>query len=108
MPLVDGTEATSLIRKFEHDIAPALSQHAASYERIPIIAVSASLTERCRHEYVDTGFDGWILKPIDFKRLETMLVAIRDEKIRQDMLYTPGSWDMGGWFRLNGKEFTGT
>lgn len=108
MPLVDGSEATRLIRRFEHETSPAISEYAKSYGRVPIIAVSASLTERCRDEYIDTGFDSWILKPIDFKRLETMLAAIQDEKIRGDMLYAKGAWDKGGWFRLKGKELIDT
>jgi CheY-like chemotaxis protein len=102
MPLVDGSEATRLIRRFEKDTSPSVSAHASSYGRVPIIAVSASLIERCHDEYVETGFDGWILKPIDFKRLETILAGIQDEKIRADMLYTKGSWDRGGWFRMSG------
>jgi CheY-like chemotaxis protein len=103
MPLVDGSEATRLIRNFENSTSPSLSDHAKSYGRIPIFAVSASLTERYRDEYVDTGFDGWILKPIDFKRLEAMLAAIRDENLRGGMLYVKGSWDKGGWFTLHGE-----
>jgi len=104
MPLVDGSEATRLIRKFESETSPSISPRAISYGRVPVIAVSASLTERCRGEYVETGFDGWILKPIDFKRLETMLAAIQDEKIREEMQYTEGSWDKGGWFKMSGKD----
>lgn len=37
--------------------------------RIPILAVSASLSENQRQEITDVGLDGWILKPVDFKRL---------------------------------------
>jgi CheY-like chemotaxis protein len=60
MPLVDGVEATRMIREFEKQDSPSvrLSPRAAGYGRIPIIAVSASLSEQRVHEYIDVGFDG--------------------------------------------------
>ncbi len=75
-----------------------LSPRVASYGRIPIIAVSASLSEERVNEYMESGFDGWILKPIDFKRLEAILIAIEDEQTREILLYGSGNWDKGGWF----------
>ncbi|KAK4189358.1 putative signal transduction histidine-protein kinase [Podospora australis] len=100
MPIVDGLSSTKMIRAFEKsDKSPGLSSLAASHGRIPIIAVSASLVEREKDTYVDAGFDGWILKPIDFKRLETLLQGIVDDNIRNDALYVPGEWERGGWFR---------
>jgi len=98
MPLVDGAKATRLIREFEVMSSPRIAQRAASYGRVPIIAVSASLSEQRKDEYVDIGFDGWILKPIDFKRLETILSAMQDEELREQLLYSRGSWETGGWF----------
>jgi CheY-like chemotaxis protein len=71
---------------------------ANSNYRIPIFAVSASLVEREKQTYVDAGFDGWILKPIDFKRLNTLLAGISDEEVRKSCLYEPGQWERGGWF----------
>jgi len=82
MPLVDGFEATRLIRAYEKESGHPVSPRSASYGRIPIIAVSASLSEQRVGEYVEAGFDGWIVKPIDFKRLEDILLAIHDEHIR--------------------------
>jgi hypothetical protein len=66
--------------------------------RIPIMAVSASLVEREKETYSSAGFDGWILKPIDFKRLETLLLGIVDDVVRNAALYVPGEWERGGWF----------
>lgn len=100
MPIVDGLSSTKMIRAFEKsDKNTGLSLLAESHGRIPIIAVSASLVEREKDTYVDAGFDGWILKPIDFKRLETLLQGIVDDDIRNDALYMPGQWECGGWFR---------
>ncbi|KUJ23052.1 uncharacterized protein LY89DRAFT_165704 [Mollisia scopiformis] len=106
MPLVDGNASTRLIRAHESDHLSKTgtplptSPNCASYGRIPIIAVSASLSEQSCGEYVDTGFDGWILKPIDFTRLEMIIAAVMDEGIRKELLYGRTQWGLGGWFRL--------
>ena len=76
-----------------------MPQGANPHRRVPIISVSASLAERCREDYINDGFDGWVLKPIDFKRLESLLAATKDEKVREELLYVEGHWDEGGWFR---------
>lgn len=58
MPIIDGMKATKMIRSFEKTHAKnILSKHAISNERIPIFAVSASLSEARRQTYIDTGFD---------------------------------------------------
>jgi hypothetical protein len=44
-------------------------------------------SKECVQEYIESGFDGWVLKLIDFKRLEAIIVAIGDEQIRTSMLY---------------------
>jgi len=99
MPIVDGLTSTKMIRALEHsDEHAGLSRLAASHGRIPIFAVSASLVERERGDYVGAGFDGWILKPIDFKRLNTLLLGIINDHTRAGCLYVPGEWERGGWF----------
>lgn len=98
MPLVDGAGSTRLIRAFEDEQEPKISERAVEYGRVPIIAVSASLTENALDDYLNTGFDGWILKPIDFQRLEAILVAIQDRQVRELLLYGREKWDRGGWF----------
>ncbi|VUC34305.1 unnamed protein product [Clonostachys rosea] len=102
MPIVDGLKSTMLIRESEHSSGHlGHSTLAANYGRIPIFAVSASLVESEKQKYVDAGFDGWILKPIDFRRLNTLLVGIHDEGIRVSCLYEPGAWEKGGWLQTN-------
>ena len=69
MPLVDGASSTRMIRQFEKQ----LEYSRDTRPRVPVIAVSASLVEGNRFDYIEMGFDGWILKPIDFARLDFLL-----------------------------------
>lgn len=100
MPIMDGLTATKTIREIEHaGEHEHLSSISLNHGRIPIFAVSASLMEREKQTYMSAGFDGWILKPIDFKRLETLLFGIIDDQTRNDAVYEAGEWERGGWFR---------
>lgn len=99
MPIVDGLTSTKMIRSFEKLHADnILSRRAALNGRVPIFAVSASLVEKERQTYIDAGFDGWILKPIDFKRLGGLFAGIVEEATRWSYMYKPGEWERGGWF----------
>ena len=99
MPIVDGLTSAKMIRSYEKSHPrEILSQRAAANGRVPIIAVSASLLEKERQKYIDTGFDGWILKPIDFKRLSVLMNGIVDDSVRNSCLYKAGEWEDGGWF----------
>lgn len=99
MPIADGLTSTKMIRSFEKaHPTDMLSQRAAMNGRVPIIAVSASLIEKERQNYIDGGFDGWILKPISFQRLQEIMEGIVDKQVRKENLYKPGSWERGGWF----------
>lgn len=101
MPILDGFQATKHIRSLErrkpHDIQSARKSLQLN-GRIPIFAVSASLLEGQRHQMLDLGFDGWLLKPIDFKRLRVILHGITDAGERMSCLYHAGcNWEAGGW-----------
>lgn len=99
MPIVDGFSSTKMIRSFEKTHSPTcLSPRARLNSRIPVFAVSASLVEKEREKYIDTGFDGWILKPVDFKRVGLLLKGIVDDEARKMCLFEPGKWEQGGWF----------
>jgi CheY-like chemotaxis protein len=99
MPIVDGFTSTKMIRSFEKTHpGTCLSSRARHNSRIPVFAVSASLVEKEREKYIQTGFDGWILKPIDFKRVDLLLKGIMDGETRHSCLYQPGNWENGGWF----------
>ena len=99
MPIVDGLTSTKMIRSCEKSNASeVLSTRAALNSRVPVFAVSASLIEKDRQIYIDAGFDGWILKPVDFNRLSVLLSGIVEEDARKSTLYRPGEWERGGWF----------
>jgi len=96
MPLVDGSLSAMMIRKHERGFQGS----GKIRRRVPIIAVSASLEEEERFNYIQSGFDGWILKPIDFGRLDFLMKGIKEPNRRREALYSPGNWERGGWFLL--------
>ena len=61
MPELDGLGATRKIR--END----------ALRHVPIIAITAFSTEGFQHAARDAGFDGYLLKPIDFDRLHELM-----------------------------------
>jgi hypothetical protein len=107
MPILNGLEATQQIRHLEATklakTDPARDRrdrlaHALNGGRIPIFAVSASLVERQREELERIGIDGWVLKPIDFGRLYSILRGVTDPVQRErDEYRVGGSWEIGGW-----------
>lgn len=105
MPIVDGLTSTKMIRSFEKS-HPMIeySGRAALNGRVPVFAVSASLVEKDRYLYVQAGFDGWILKPVDFQRLNELFTGIVEDNTRESCLYTPGKWERGGWFRRRDED----
>ncbi|EJU03328.1 hypothetical protein DACRYDRAFT_65545 [Dacryopinax primogenitus] len=103
MPILNGFEASEKIREFERGNPPvqdAVRPSVAINGRIPIFAVSASLVEGAREAMYDRGMDGWILKPIDFRRLGALLRGITDNVQRGNDVYKPGQWEAGGWLQL--------
>lgn len=61
MPELDGLGAARKIR--END----------ALRNVPIIAITAFSTEGFQHAARDAGFDGYLLKPIDFDRLHELM-----------------------------------
>lgn len=99
MPIVDGMTSTQMIRKYETKTsADVLSDKAKKNTRVPIFAVSASLLESEKENYIRTGFDGWVMKPINFARLNVLLSGLVDPEARKAATYKPGEWENGGWF----------
>ena len=102
MPLLNGFEATQRIRELENEGTERRDRRVSKLlnGRIPIFAVSASLREKQREEMMNLGMDGYILKPIDFKRLKELLKGTLDPQRREQDIYRPGtsSWEVGGWF----------
>lgn len=52
MPLVDGAMATRMIRQYEREH----TELRKARKRVPIIAVSASLAEENRFDYIEAGY----------------------------------------------------
>ena len=106
MPLLNGFEATERIRSMERTREHILSRTSHKLNgRIPIFAVSASLFEDQREELFKLGFDGWILKPIDFKRLKIILRGVVDTVQRGKDVYHPScNWEVGGWLKKLNKS----
>ncbi|KAF9534532.1 hypothetical protein CPB83DRAFT_756080 [Crepidotus variabilis] len=99
MPILNGFDTTRAIRKVEKKQPHVVlrSSHALN-GRIPIFAFSASLREVQCDELADYDLDGWILKPINFKRLRILLEGILDPMQREKDVYKPGyCWEAGGW-----------
>ncbi|KAG8724688.1 Light-sensor Protein kinase [Ceratobasidium sp. 395] len=105
MPILDGFGETKAIRGLESadqakNPARTIPTDCVSMRlngRIPIFAVSASLLEDQREKMHDLGMDGWILKPIAFDRLWSIIRGITDLEQRQRDKYQPGKWEIGGW-----------
>ncbi|GFF27453.1 cyanobacterial phytochrome B [Aspergillus udagawae] len=103
MPIVDGIESTRMIRQFERESEAPLSDKANKNGRVPVFAVSASLLEKDAQLYIEAGFDGWIMKPINFNRLGVLFDGLQNHDIRKAATYQPGHWELGGWFKRHGE-----
>jgi CheY-like chemotaxis protein len=101
MPIVDGMLATRMIRDLESKTPKsALPDKVAQNGRVPIFAVSASLLEENRDLYIETGFDGYVMKPIPFARLNFFFKGLTDPVARAEATHTPErEWEHGGWFQ---------
>lgn len=100
MPIIDGMTATRKIREAEsNNSKSSVADTSNSSKRIPIFAVSASIVEKDEKMYIDTGFDGWIMKPIDFARLNKLLAGIDDVKACEGPAEAR-DWEKGGWFDI--------
>jgi CheY-like chemotaxis protein len=87
-----------MIRQHESSSDTVSSSVTASVGRMPIFAVSASLRAEDMENFVEIGFDGWLLKPIDFRRLNLLLAGASSSEKRQEGLYERSRFRLGGWF----------
>lgn len=127
LQILNGFDAALGIRKLESLKLKSNFERRRSTVlngRIPILAVSASLHERQKDSIADVGIDGWILKPVDFRRLSSLMRGALDTKVRQEDIYrsvnffliqfqfqfpililscfSPGGWERGGWLEVPG------
>lgn len=112
MPILDGFGATKGIRAIEKagtKQGQLPRRSIALVGRIPIFAVSASLTEDQRDYMIRLGMDGWILKPIEFKRMAVLLGGITNLKLREEnAYYVSCNWEHGGWLEAPKNRGIGT
>jgi CheY-like chemotaxis protein len=71
MPVLDGFEATRLIRA---------GSAGTAVSHIPIIAVSADAMESATNQFLECGVDACVHKPIDFEQLDTTIRKVVEEK----------------------------
>ena len=69
MPVMDGLEATKLIRRSERADAAA----------IPVIAMTANAFDDDMKKSIECGMNGHISKPIDMNRIREVLTKIWNE-----------------------------
>ncbi|KAI8903118.1 hypothetical protein EDD86DRAFT_215386 [Gorgonomyces haynaldii] len=74
MPVMNGMEATEKIRQFER-------KHKS--KRVPIIAVTASITPQDMETYSNVDLDGCFGKPLDFQKLDEFMCSIRKSPIHK-------------------------
>jgi CheY-like chemotaxis protein len=90
MPEMDGIEAAAAIRGLETE----------SRRHIPIIALTANAMSGMREMFLSKGFDDYLAKPIEFSKLDAILVKwIKREKWEKPMAVfkddTPAENDSG-------------
>ena len=98
MPICDGYTATRRIRDIErqsHSLPGA--SHDRATEEVPIFAVSASLHEHQKNQLIESGFSGFVLKPVDFARLGDLVYGTLNAAARDQNQYQVGRWEKGGW-----------
>jgi CheY-like chemotaxis protein len=97
MPIADGYASTAMIRDFEAKLRANVPDDEAG-GHVPIFAVSASLLESEKDRYIQAGFNGWVMKPINFARLDVLFGGVVDSNNKREARYIPGQWELGGWF----------
>ncbi|EMI20424.1 Signal transduction response regulator, receiver region domain protein [Rhodopirellula maiorica SM1] len=72
MPVMDGIEATKLIRKQEKKLSPP--------RHIPIIALTAAAMQEDSDSCLSAGMDAFLTKPIHPRRLQETLARFADKR----------------------------
>ena len=72
MPVIDGREATQIIRKLK----------GCTLEELPIIALTADVLRGTKEQLLAFGMNDYLAKPIDFKELDTVLRRFIPEEKR--------------------------
>lgn len=73
MPLVDGFEATKLIRKRESAVQDGAAGHSSETRHIPIVALTANAMRGDRERCLASGMDDYLTKPVRKEDLRRIL-----------------------------------
>lgn len=92
MPDLDGVETTRLIRELPGGVC----------RELPIVALTANVTDEARRMFLDNGFNGFLAKPIETNALDRMLrhwlTEVNARRARQRKEETdPGGHQPGGF-----------
>jgi len=85
MPLMDGEQATRLIRAGGSEDFPIIDA------QIPIIALTANASEHDRQRYLDAGMDDFLSKPVDEALLFQKIDAVIDLLLARGHALSPAS-----------------
>lgn len=88
-------ELSSNVEKTNAENYFSLARH---YPRVPIFACSDALRQYTRETLENAGFDGWLSKPVEFKRLGLCLEGATKPEMRNKARCC-GDYKIGGWFR---------
>lgn len=79
MPLMDGVEATKIIRSWEDE----------KYKKLPILALSANALLGARESFIEAGMNDFIAKPIETKDLFAKLIDWLPDELLEKQYVTP-------------------
>lgn|GEM_PF-339128 len=75
MPVMDGVEATRIIRSKNNDY----------YKKLPIVALTANAVSGSRQMFLDAGFDDYLAKPIELGQLNKILKKFIPEDMQKPL-----------------------
>ena len=71
MPGLDGVETLRVLRNMDDNL----------FRGVPIIMMTANSISGAREDYLNLGFDDYLSKPIDAKRLEKLLLKLLPDRL---------------------------